>query len=299
MRSLIKSLVPQKVWRSARNLIARFRLLAHTSGTCDAVDYARAADDAKVDFRDYCELASLTPQLLAGLDVLEIGPGNNLLVAALFYAAGAKRVVCIDRFPSRPNLEQAKAASEALMLDLPHDQRQRFRSCMTDGLVSASRDLRDRLVYRSDCPIEEAPLRLGTERFDLVLSRSVLEHVYSLERAFASMATLTKRGGLMVHKVDLRSHEDGEQSHPLEFLTHSRRWWRWMTSHTGEPNRVRKSAYLRLLRESGFQVLRLERTHFLSLSEVEQIRPSLASPFRDLPDDDLTDTGIFFCARRL
>jgi len=181
---------------------------------------------------------------------------------------------------------------------LTGEHRERFASCLSDGLIRTSRDLSDTLVYRSGCAIEEASGKLQGKQFDLVLSRSVLEHVYSLESALASMAELTKPGGLIVHKVDLRSHEDGEQSHPLEFLTHSPRWWRWMTSHTGEPNRERKCAYPPLLRKNGFEILRFERTHFISLSEVERIRPRLALPFRNLPDEDLADTGIFFCARK-
>src|ERR1035441_4786828 len=48
-------------------------------------------------FQEYLEYGGLSIDGLRGKSILEIGPGDNLGVALTFLAAGAHRVVCLDK----------------------------------------------------------------------------------------------------------------------------------------------------------------------------------------------------------
>jgi SAM-dependent methyltransferase len=294
--SSLKAVVPRRPWRILRNLAASRGIVARTSGSHDTLSPAELVEGRFAQFRGYLDMG-LRPSDLEGRDVLELGPGNNLSVAILCLAAGARRVVCIDRFRSRPNVVQVERAYQLLHARLSEIERERCRDVFDGVRPDAPADPDGRLAYLWDCGIEGAEKRLGIGRFDLIISTAVLEHVASVEAAIRSMSKLLRPGGRIIHRVDLRSHED-EESHPLEFLTHSVFVWRLMTSHTGEPNRQRASEYCRLLEKYGFALSRLEVTRSVGRDEVEAIRPRLARPFRDLPGDDLMRLGIFFDARK-
>ena len=79
-------------------------------------------------------------------------------------------------------------------------------------------------------------LAAGGRRFDLVVSRAVLEHVRDLRALFAAVSKVVTDDAVLVHKVDLRSHGI-EHGHPLDFLRFSERAWRAMSSHIDVPNR--------------------------------------------------------------
>lgn len=290
-------LIRERLWRTARNVAARLDLLPHKSGTYEGAQPAELVASARQYLKDYRDFG-LTEASLAGKTVLEVGPGNNLLVPLLFLAGGASQVVCIDRFEAAPDPGQSQAAYAQLWSELTEVERGRCAGAWTGDGARPSRDVTQPLVYLWDCAAETAPARLGAERFDLIVSRAALEHVYSPQETIDALWKLLKPGGRMVHKVDLRSHEEESEVHPLEFLCHPPGWWSIMTSHTGEPNRVRKTAFVELVRKRGFDVRKVEVTHRVTPAEVAEIRPRLAGPFRSLSDEDLQDTGIFIDAYR-
>ena len=77
----------------------RTGLKAHQSGaTHSRHSPEQGANYVASVFRDYLDAGGLSVADLQGASVLEVGPGDNLGVAALFAAAGAKKVVCLDRF---------------------------------------------------------------------------------------------------------------------------------------------------------------------------------------------------------
>jgi SAM-dependent methyltransferase len=289
----LRAAIPKRIRWAGRNMAAKCRLVPCLSGTHDGMTAEQIVARARDQIREYFDFGHIHEDALSGQCVLEVGPGNNLCVALLLLACGAGRVVCIDRFPSRPNPAQSCMAYAALYDHMTEAERARCADVFTAGSVTASRDAGRKLVYLWDCEVEEADRRLGAERFDLILSAAVLEHVYSVEAAIRSMWSLLRPGGRMIHRVDLRSHDD-DQRHPLEFLTYSPRWWRLMTSHTGEPNRVREGTYWRVLGEQGFEIIRRKVTHWINCEDVQSIRHRLAAPFRDLPKEELMHAGIMF-----
>jgi hypothetical protein len=57
-------------------------------------------------YDEYLQFAGLTPEALRGMRILEVGPGDNFGVALKFLAAGAAKVVALDKFYSERNVEQ-------------------------------------------------------------------------------------------------------------------------------------------------------------------------------------------------
>ena len=239
---LLKAVVPGVVWRIAKNLAASRRYLTSESGSHDDLSPQDVMEAMRGQVRAYFEFGDLTERAIEGREILEVGPGNNLSVGILMLAAGALRVVCIDKFQSRPNLAQAAASYAILHESLTQQERQCCGDVFAGAIPLVSQHHTGRLVYDWNCAIEGAERTLGTTRFDFILSTAVLEHVRSVEAAIRSMYLLLKPGGRMIHRVDLRSHEEDEESHPLDFLTHSSFAWRLMTATpTSRTGNVRAS----------------------------------------------------------
>jgi SAM-dependent methyltransferase len=199
--------------------------------------------------------------------VLEIGPGPNLAVAALFVKNGADEAVCVDS-------EDWLADSDRIYAEL--------------GLDKA---LLRRVRYASRCPIETAPFE--DDSFDIVFSHACLEHVAQPAAAVQNVSRMLKRDAVTTHEIDLRDHRDF--AHPVRFLKHGDTVWRLaMSRRPAAPNRWRLSDYERAFKDAGLEIVDVRRTSAVSVTEGE--RRSFAPRFRDRPLDDLETTTIFVTA---
>lgn len=268
-------------------------------------------------FSDYLTYGSLGPADLEGARILELGPGDNLGVALRFAAAGAAEVVATDRFIPYRDHDYERRVYEALVDRLPEEERARVAPALTEAGFSLDGVP---IEFHQQTPIEEAPELLGESRFDLIVSRAVLEHVHDLETAFAAMDRLLKPGGRMIHKVDLADHGlfTGGGQNPLTFLTISDRVYGWMGEESaGLPNREMIGWYQRKMDSLGYEADYLI-THLAGveveiephppladglpasarLDYVEEIRPKLLERFRSLSDLELSIAGFMLIARK-
>lgn len=295
-------------------LAARNGAVASTSGsTHDTFSLDQSTAYIDEVFADYLDYGGLGPDELEGRSVLELGPGDNFGVALRFLAAGADRVVATDKFASVRDPDKQRRIYEALLGGLDPSQRARAEAAIElDGL----RFDPERLRVLEGVAVEEASRALSGERFDVIVSRAVLEHLYDLDAAFAAMDGLLRPGGAMLHKVDFRDHgmfTDGGM-HPLTFLTVPDRLYSLMSRNSGRPNRRLADYYRAKLGELGYEY-RLLATKPIDGDEIvphppelevsaearrliEEIRPRLAPRYRGLSDADLATAGIFLIARK-
>jgi SAM-dependent methyltransferase len=268
-------------------------------------------------FADYLEYGELAESDLEGKAVLELGPGDNLGVALCLLAAGAGEVVSTDRFIPFRDPDRELQVLRALVEARGPEARARVGSVVSGGAVDFSGTP---FTFLPDTPIENAVDSLGEGRFDLIVSRAVLEHVHDLETAFESMDRLLAPGGTMIHKVDLDDHRlftVGGQN-PLTFLTISDRTYGWMGEESaGLPNRVRLDWYEGKIAELGYESsYRVTHTvgapgeltpHPLladwsptdsDLATVAAMRERMLPRFRGLPDRDLAIAGFMLVARK-
>ena len=230
---------------------------------------------------------------LSGKRMLEYGPGDLPGVAMLMIAHGAEQVVCVDRFPlvslSSKNVQIAKKMLQRLPLPLL----QRAESCFKHAAhPEAGFDPRW-IQYL----IRPSGLSGLANEIDLVISRAVLEHVNDLPATFRDMYAALKPGGVAIHLVDLKSH-GLHRNNPLDFLSWSPWLWALMYSAKGVPNRLRINTYRDAVARSGLEVISLSPTVHALPADIRAVRPSLAQPFRDLPDEDLSWLGFWLVCRK-
>ena len=251
--------------------------------------------------------------------ILEAGTGDNFGVALTFLAAGAKRVVTIDKFYSKRDPEQQRRIYQAMRERLEPQARARFDRAIDLNTGIKTNDDVLRYVYGSG--IEEADRILPGDRFDFVISKGALQDVPTIDRAFTVMDDLLAPGGWMMHKIDLSDQGMFSRNghHPLTYLTISDSVYGWMSTHSGKANRRLRGYYEGTLRSKGYDVrvlvtrvlgherelrphtARLEAGVDYTTSEralVEAIRPRLLARYRGLSTEELLTSGIFVLARK-
>jgi hypothetical protein len=275
-------------------------------------------------FADFNRYAGLSPALVEGKSMVELGPGDNLGIGLLYLAWGASDFTGMDRFYSTHDAARERQIYLALRDTLSSAERIRF-----DEAVDLSGGIRfneSKIRYRYGAAAEDCDRDLSPGSVDILLGRGVLQAT-DIYRALPAIHRLLKPGGVTCHKVELRdlgmfSHNG---YHPLEFLTLPDSTYRWMVEGADRPNRSHVHDYRAELVRLGFEcVIRiacvidptlpgypddyrevLPHKERLSLGEdyteasidlVRAIRPRLNSHFHSLSDEELMAAGIFFTA---
>lgn len=258
--------------------------LSNVSGRGRGRDGGEAARYFASVLRDYeiiAEAAGLVAdpkELFRGRRVLELGPGNTRSITLSARVRGATMAAGWDAFDVQSRDETyLRPIYEAVLENLGE----------SGGFARAQELTRDIQVHR-----DAGTLLASGTKFDLVLSRAVLEHVRDIDRLYRELDGLLSDDAVLIHKVDLRCH-GFRLNHELDFLLFPERLWRGLTSHIGEPNRVRYPDYLAVGERYGFVPLYASSTHVIPLAEVRRVRKNLAVPFRDMPDDVLSVLGFW------
>lgn len=178
--------------------------------------------------------SALEPQgfVIKGSDVVEIGPGDNFLLALCFLAFGARSALLVDRFKFASHEKHFEEC--LLLLDRLAEQ---YAVPRVDA-----QELLSRVSYVAPSLIDGR----DTASHDLIYSHAVLEHIADLPTSFSTWHALLRPGGIMVHDVDFRSH-GVFVSNELDFMTFSRLTWWLMSSNRGLINRIRWDEHKEML----------------------------------------------------
>ncbi len=273
-----------QVFKRAPRVASALLRLGNVSGRGGAHEGPGATDYFRGVVSDYEQIAAHTGVVADAKDlfrnrrVLELGPGDTRAVALMAKLRGARLVEGYDAFDITSRDESyLRGIYEPLMARDGHD----------GGWERAKELLRDVRML----PSREA-LRAGEKRYDLVISRAVLEHVSDLDATFDDLARVTTPDAVQIHKVDLRCHGN-KFDHELDFLMFPDAVYRRMASHTGMPNRVRVPGYLDLGARHGFSLVYAGATHRISVAEVDAVREHLASPFNVMAREALAVLGVW------
>jgi hypothetical protein len=256
---------------------------------------------------------------LHGKDVLEIGPGDNLGVALLLLAKGARTVTCVDGFNPTHDPQHNARLYAALYNSLSLEERELVRDTILlqpDGTAVVGGE---RLKARYGVRIDTDKEVLEAGRYDIIVSRAVLEHIGDLAAGWRAMVGALRPTGEMWHKVDFRCHNLFGQIHPLYFLTIHPVLWDLISRPDPTLNRLRLPEYSKLAARD-FQYSQMYITHIVGEEEltphvehlvagrhygarhlelIQSIRPRLRDPFSDHSDEDLLVTGVFLAVRGL
>lgn len=272
-------------------------------------------------YDDYLRYGELTPALLRGKRIFELGFGDNIGVALKFIAAGAAQVVCLDKFYARRDTEQERKIYQALRDTLSDEEQRRFDEAVDLGERVTPNPDKIKCIYGVD--VENAEELKTADAFDFVISRGAIQDIFEPDAAFAAMDRMLKPGGLMLHKIDLSDQGMFREygMNPLTFLTIPDSLYRLMAEGSGKPNRKKMSYYGGLLEKLGYDVknlisdiigrggmgdlyphkesIRLNEDYSEeTLSFVKEIRPKLSAGFKNMSDEELLVDGIFIIARK-
>jgi len=245
--------------------------------------------------------------------VAEIGPGDNCGVGLLFLRDGCDSVDLIDRFYTKRNSQHQADIYRALISE--------------DSLLSklfGQANLSDENSFSGigRCYGQEAAAEtffLAHKNYDFIVSRAVLEHIYSPAEALVRMASALSPNGMMLHKVDLRDHRMfSDNFHELKFYEVPDWLYRRMTKSAGYPNRVLINQYRTVMQKTGldytFFITRLagigqimphvpyqdisDSLRADSLHYVKSMRKRFAAPIASISDEELSITGFFLVAKK-
>ena len=213
----------------------------------------------------YREALGVRGASLNGKRVLVFGYGGNFAVGAELLRAGASHIVLLDRFAP------------------PDDRRNRELVRVYPDYFS----LRGEQVVNNETFItlihgDVKNVRVE-EKFDLVLSTSVYEHLDDVDGLTAALASLTRPDGIHIHYVDLRDHYF---KLPFEMLKFTEGMWKRWLNPTSNLNRFRLRDYQRVFEKyfSDVTIHVLEREPESFALARNQIRPEF------LTGDDAHDT---------
>jgi hypothetical protein len=251
-----------------------------------------AAHTERDEFLKHYAFASLDLLLenagdLRGKTVCEIGPGDYLTSGLSILAAGACRYCVIDRFPGDYFGDAAKRWYREIAANWNrfYPQTRWNEAIDADGFPE---NASDRLELIGE-PLETA---IPQQRYDLVCSFQVGEHLSDIN-AFADVHhQVLKDGGVGLHRVDFGPHDCWfSYRDPGVFLRFSDRVWRMTGSNRGVPNRKRHHEFLEAFAGAGLNVEVLYTDNFdRSIMDLKKLNKK----FRQMPlDSVLTGTAIY------
>ncbi|MHA1250169.1 MAG: class I SAM-dependent methyltransferase [Candidatus Helarchaeota archaeon] len=269
-------------------------------------------------FRDYIKYGKIKSKDLNQKVVLEIGPGDNFGVALNFLIEGASKVICIDKFyPLRSKNKEIKFY-HYFRNSLNENKKKIF-----DNIIRFNKNIKinqQKLEYHFGIGIEDALKILKPNSIDIIVSRSVLEHIYNINSAMNVINELLVPGGLMIHKIDFRDHKMFSfKHHSLEFLTIPKPLYTLMTKYSGKPNRKLMNYYYFKVKELkyNFNILitsilgyKKELKKYINWNDfdpklekkaevlIKKIKSSLCYEFRIIPKKILMISGIFLIAKK-
>ncbi len=232
----------------------------------------------------------LTPKEFSFQDttVCEAGPGDCLATAGLFLGLGARRVQLVEIQPPVINQKQVQVLTCLRQKGLPIDL-----SGLMDGESGGVNQ--DKVNYRIGF-VEEME---SVSEFDFIFSTYVLEHVEDLASFFAACHRGLKKGGLMLHVVDLGGHGEFEDPlPPLDFQTYPEWLYDWMYPKYHRATRRFVSDYESAISRFGFDLIGTRPLRTVDRVYLAALRSRLRSAAQARLDDELGIIEFALLARK-
>lgn len=267
-------------------------------------------------FFDYLRYSQISEKAFHDKKILEIGHGDNLGVALRFLAAGAKQVVCLDKYYTPRDTDRERRIYKALRERLNSKTKLYF-----DASVDLSQGIKvnpRKLLTLYGVGVERAEALFKPKSFNFIVSNTVLQYISDVDGAFKVMDRLLVPGGWMLHRIDFRDFLFEKRGfHSLTYLTVPGLIYSLMVGRQPMNNRRLINYYRDKMAKLKYKTKILV-THILAsdihsykegvkygrdysagtLALVKQIRPKLVEDFKNLTSEDIMVRGIFLIARK-
>ena len=222
-----------------------------------------------------------------GKSICEVGAGDFLTSGLAMLAAGASRYAVIEYYPGDYESDSAKRwyqGIEAAWSRIYPD------TAWAEYLKAA--DFPENYGDRLEILKEHIETVQTKNRFDIVCSFQVGEHILDIDAFAEANKRLLEKDGVALHRVDFGPHDCWFQYRdPMTFLRFSDAAWKLNGSNRGVPNRFRHHQFMEAFDRHGFDVEIVFRSDF-DESKVDFSR--LAPRFRQMPRESLiVGTAIY------
>jgi len=219
--------------------------------------------------------------------ILEIGPGDNFLLAYIFLLNGAKEVYLIDRLKTNINDSyNFKFYKHYIQNYYKREQKIDLKDFFC---------LNSKIKYFSYTPFE-CLSKIKKNSVDLIFSQAVLEHITDLKTAIQKNNLFLKEGGYTIHQVDLRDHLHFNDNCYLDFLKYRCRFWKFFGEMT---NRARFSQYINYFNNYNLEILDiLDIKRVGPYTKINKIKKRFLEVYRNLSDEDLSIISFKIIAKK-
>ncbi len=240
------------------------------------------------------------------LRILELGPGDNLMTAAMWMMEErVESLTLMDMFKGAyiESSEYHQPMYEMIKM-IHHLRREGFNNdypctpLSTERLETAIKLTDDgvhldpehlRFVITQN--FEEFPLEAN--QFNYIYSHATLEHYLNPEASIKEMYRVLEIGGLMVHQIDIRDHRYFDKD-PFRYLEQTSAEWNY-GDLCFPVNQWRAFQFEQAFRDAGFEIIKQTKIR----REPEKLKHvKLASDFADIPKDAIAVTGVAFVLRK-
>jgi SAM-dependent methyltransferase len=213
---------------------------------------------------------------LHGKSALELGPGTSFATALILRCWGARKVAVSDRFLS-PFRSSYHVPIYRNVVELLRNQHPACNVAAFEACIAAEAHVSSAITaLHASLEMFE---RDATQKFDIVLSNAVFEHLFSPLRAFRGLWNITADGGVGLHQVDFRDHRNFDR--PLEYLLLDEFTFVEMLQEVhGEcGNRLRPHQMEAMFKKVGFSTVRFRPNLWATEDYLADLMPRLrASP---------------------
>jgi SAM-dependent methyltransferase len=226
-------------------------------------------------------------------NIAEIGPGDSLGIGMAALYSGAENYYAFDVI-EHANVETNKLINSELNrlftanAEIPHGLKLKNTAPLLDDysfpkqILSWSNEIYEQrrkniekaLENNSDekvsikyvVPWFNQKQSQEIEGIDLIFSQAVMEHVADIEFAYQEMYNWLKKGGVMSHQIDFKTHEMTKEWNGHWFI--GEKMWKFLSRGRKYPmNRLPLSAHLKVMQKVGFTIK--------YLVPVERINPNI------------------------
>jgi SAM-dependent methyltransferase len=191
--------------------------------------------------------------------VLELGPGNSLIIAYNLLLHGAKNVILVDKYPLNAfkaikehsnEISTEQLQPKYFNKELSYMKKIHGEDVMNELLVNIKKSNLIQFI-----PEDLSEVKTINESVDIILSNSVFEHIYSPQKTIESSAKILKKEAYALHRIDLRDHYNFKR--PFLFYKYSDEVWERSLTKLGVSytNRLRYGEFKELFKEAGFEII--------------------------------------------
>ena len=211
-----------------------------------------------------------------GKTVVEIGPGQDLGIALILIAKGAKKYYAFDIHNLILNIDKNFYETIANKIEIKAEFKP---SDLVDMVTSYSKTGNGVVNYICKPQIDYE--EIDNNDVDIVFSQAALEHLTDIQKQIQLLSRKCKKDSLFIAEVDLRAHSRWVRDHdPLNIYLYNNFIYN-IFRHKASPNRIRPVEYISILQNNGWKDIKIIPLTTVNDFYLEQIRNKICSQFLD------------------